>query len=82
MQSPAYKKLIDRFGEPIRFREVVSLAELINIKTNLPLSSRNKRSWKKILKWFDDNEETIWPWIEEHSIIVTNEDDEILNKQI
>lgn len=82
MNSPSYKKLVERFGEPIRFREIVSLAELINIKTELPLTSRNKRSWKNILKWYDENQETIFSWIESHSLIIVNQDDEIINKQI
>ena len=74
--SIAYQKLAERFGE-ITKTELVALAEVIVLHLNIDITAEDKKSIESIYKWYDDNFELIWLFIEEH-ILVKTEDGKII----
>jgi len=61
----AWRRLTIRFGMTISHMELLSLAKVVAHYTNIELVREAKRRKELLIKWFDDNLERVWPFIEE-----------------
>lgn len=64
----AWTKLTSRYGQ-ISKSELLCLAEVLSHHLDIKLYREYKRRKKMLIKWFDDNLDQVWPYIENHIII-------------
>lgn len=64
--SEAWKKLTSKYGEKLNHAELKCLAQVISANLDIELSRETKRRKNMLIKWFDENLNKIWPFIEEH----------------
>ncbi|KAK8895033.1 hypothetical protein M9Y10_023475 [Tritrichomonas musculus] len=65
----AWTKLTSRFGPKISQEELLSLAEVVSHQLEIELYREYKRRKNMLIKWFDENLDLVWPYIEKHIII-------------
>ncbi|KAK8864939.1 hypothetical protein M9Y10_010466 [Tritrichomonas musculus] len=75
--SKAWQKLSAKFGEKINLNEALSLAEIVSYHLDIQLYREYRRRKSMLIKWFDENLELIWPFIEQ-KITVCNSVGKIL----
>ena len=66
--SQAVKKLTERFGRRTQ-SELLSLAQIISEHTEIKLYRESKRRRNLLLAWYEQNFDTIWPFIEQEVIV-------------
>ena len=79
--SRAWAKLTARFGPKITQEELLSLAQICSIHTQIDLHREFKRRKKMLIIWFEEHFETVWPFIE-NSLIITDKDHKIINYEL
>lgn len=73
IESKAWTKLASKYGSKVNFDELLRLAEILSNHLNIQLSRCYKRRKEMLIKWYDDNLNTLWPYIEGHiTVTLTN----------
>lgn len=67
--SGAWKKLTSRFGPKISQEELLSLAQVVSVQLDIELTREYKRRKEILIKWFDENLDVIWPFIEKNVVV-------------
>lgn len=75
--SQAWQKLTERFGPKISHDEILSLAIILSENMKISLSREYKRRKIMLIKWFDENFENVWPFIEKNVVIKDSQGNEI-----
>jgi len=73
--SKSWVGLCRRYGDRITHDELVSVAEVLNPYIGIKLDRDAKRRKNVMLKWFEDNWNTIEPWL---SYVVLEDDPKIM----
>lgn len=68
--SLAWSKLTSRFGPKLNQNKLLSLAEVVSNHLNIELYREYKRRKEMLIKWFDENLDIVWPFIESHVTIL------------
>lgn len=63
IESRAWKKLQELYGEIIITEQLRSLAIVVSEFANVKLTRKNKKSKKELIKWYDENYEIIFPFL-------------------
>lgn len=71
--SKAWINLTKRFGTKISQNQLLSIAEVVSTQLNIGLYREYKRRKEMLIKWFDENYESIWPFIENNITIIDTE---------
>lgn len=66
----AWLSLTERFGPKISQNQLLSMAEVISDQLNIGLYREYKRRKEMLIKWFDENYDSVWPFIENHLSII------------
>jgi hypothetical protein len=72
-KCPAWARLTAKFGPKISQEELLSLAQVISHELRLGLSREYKRRKELLVKWYDENLDVIWPFIETRVVISDRE---------
>jgi hypothetical protein len=65
----AWALLTSKFGTKITQEELLSLAQVLAHELDLDLSREYKRRKELLVKWYDENIETIWPFVETRIVV-------------
>ena len=68
--SRAWISLTSRYGPKINQNQLLSLAEVVSYQLNLGLFREYKRRKEMLIKWFDENYDAVWPFIENHITVI------------
>jgi hypothetical protein len=60
----AWVLLTKKYGPTIPHNNLLSLANVVSIHMKLPLLRESKRRKDMLIRWFDDNIDCVWPFIE------------------
>lgn len=63
IESRAWKKLQELYGEKIITEQLRSLAIVVSEFANVKLTRKNKKSKKELIKWYDENYDIIFPFL-------------------
>lgn len=63
IESRAWKKLQELYGETIITEQLRSLAIVVSEFANVKLTRKNKKSKKELIKWYDENYDIIFPFL-------------------
>ncbi|KAK8842210.1 hypothetical protein M9Y10_026442 [Tritrichomonas musculus] len=64
--SKAWVVLTSKFGPNVNHDELLSLAEILSFHCKIPLSRENRRQKGKLIQWYNDNLNELWPFIKKN----------------
>ncbi|KAK8835628.1 hypothetical protein M9Y10_042344 [Tritrichomonas musculus] len=79
VNSTAYIKLTERYGDNLKQTECQKIAEVLSLKLNISLDRDSRRRYPMLLKWFNDNWEQIEPNLKYITLTEKENLDEICN---
>lgn len=79
VNSTAYIKLTERYGNNLKQTECQKIAEVLSLKLNISLDRDSRRRYPMLLKWFNDNWEQIEPNLKYITLTEKENLDEICN---
>lgn len=79
VNSTAYIKLTERYGDNLKQTECQKIAEVLSLKLNISLDRDSRRRYPMLLKWFNDNWEQIEPNLKYITLTEKENLDEIRN---
>lgn len=68
--SRAWTSLTSRYGPKINQNQLLSLAEVVSYQLNVGLFREYKRRKEMLIKWFDENYDVVWPFVENHITVI------------
>jgi hypothetical protein len=74
----AWVRLTKKYGPTISHNNLLSLAHVVSVHTKLPLLRESKRRKDMLIKWFEDNIDLVWPFIEA-KIRISDDNGEIID---
>ena len=66
----AWINLTAKYGAKISQNQLLSMAEIVSTQLHLGLFREYKRRKEMLIKWFDENFDIVWPYIESHVTVV------------
>ncbi|KAK8857752.1 hypothetical protein M9Y10_016162 [Tritrichomonas musculus] len=67
-KSKAWLKLTSKFGDKVNHKLLLSIAHLVSKQFNIELCREYKRRKEMLIKWFDENIDTVWPYVNDNLV--------------
>lgn len=77
----AWSRLTQKFGQKVSQEELLTIAQIVSHELDIPLAREYKRRKEILVKWFDENLEAVWPFIN-NKVRVTDQEGERIDNPV
>ena len=60
------EQITNRFGTSVNKNELTTLAEIVSMRLQIQLTSKDKRTKDDLFKWYDKHSQIVFPFIDEN----------------